>query len=54
MLHSILRGKVNKFSLCTNNGERIQIFDEVISYSYSTGPGIMFKAELVRHPNVKN
>ena len=48
-LHNVFTEKVNKIVLSANDDNRLQMFDRVIPYSYGTGSGQVYKAELTRH-----
>lgn len=48
-----IHGKVNKITLSANDIKRLHMFDQVISYPYATGPGRVFKTELMIHLKTK-
>ena len=45
---------MNKVALSVNDDKKIQTPNEVISNLYGTGPGRVWKEELMGHPKIKS
>ena len=52
-MHTVFTEAINKIVLSGDDEKRKQTAGEVISYPYGTGPGILCKIELMRHPEIK-
>ena len=52
-LHNVFMEKINKTTLSSNDDERIQTLDGIISYLHNASPGIVCKEELMRRPKIK-
>ena len=52
--HNVFIEKVSKIALSAKHVRRIKTREGVISYPYNTGPGRLYKAELMRHLKIKS
>ena len=49
-VHNLFTEKFNRINLSANDDQRLQAIDQMISYSYGTGP----EKVLMRHSKIKN
>ena len=52
--HNVFTEKVSEIANSANDNKRMQIPAVLISYPYGVHVGILCKAELMRHPKIKN
>ena len=51
--HNVYTEEVNKIALSSNDEKVLQTFDTIISYTYGTSVGKVFKTELLSKMNIK-
>ena len=51
--HNIYSEEINMIALSSNDDKRLQTFDRILPYPYSTGAGKRCRTELLEHLNIK-
>ena len=51
--HNVCTEEVNKIALSSNDDERLQAYDRIITYPYGTSAGKVCKTEILSKANIK-